>query len=283
MKFCRKTPLYIEEWRPIVGHEQFIEISNWGRIRTITRILSNGARRRGIIVKLDQHCAGHLYFRLIRTRVYAHRAVADAFLPNPHDSEDTIHKDDDLTNNRVDNIAWVHCDGVNFRAVEGFPKYYCTPSGRIYSRLHNRFLYPTIAPNGYYMAGLRDRSGTAVTVPVHRVIATAFLNKAEDGLIVNHKNSNKLDNRSDNLEWVTYSENAQHAVRCGFLTNSHSRIPVEARKGERIWTFVSISEAAKRGFGTRNGIERVINGITEHTRGGYQWRRIHTKKGERRI
>jgi hypothetical protein len=51
---------------------------------------------------------------------------------------------------------------------------------------------------------------------VHRLIAEAFHGTpAQDGLQVNHKNGIKDDNRAENLEWVTPSENALHAYRTG--------------------------------------------------------------------
>jgi hypothetical protein len=42
-------------------------------------------------------------------------------------------------------------------------------------------------------------------------VATAFVEGWREGLQVNHKNGVKTDNRAENLEWVTSSENHQHA------------------------------------------------------------------------
>lgn len=52
---------------------------------------------------------------------------------------------------------------------------------------------------------------------VHRLVADAFLEKSLFTIEVNHKNGNKADNRLDNLEWVTSSENRQHAVKTGLM------------------------------------------------------------------
>ena len=47
----------------------------------------------------------------------------------------------------------------------------------------------------------------------HRVVAEAFLGVHEFRVTVNHKDGNKLNNNINNLEWVTYGENNNHARR----------------------------------------------------------------------
>jgi DNA-binding NarL/FixJ family response regulator len=60
------------------------------------------------------------------------------------------------------------------------------------------------------------------TIFVHRVVAQSFLG-VHKGMIVNHKDGNKLNNKLENLEWVTYRENTLHAKMTGLINNSGER------------------------------------------------------------
>ena len=73
-----------------------------------------------------------------------------------------------------------------------------------------------INPNGYcdITISLGSRSNL-VNAKIHRLVAEAFLPRVQGKKFVNHKDGNKLNNRADNLEWCTSSENAAHAVKMG--------------------------------------------------------------------
>jgi len=51
------------------------------------------------------------------------------------------------------------------------------------------------------------------TIRVHKAIAETFINNPYNKLIINHKDGNKLNNKIENLEWSTYSENTIHAYK----------------------------------------------------------------------
>lgn len=73
---------------------------------------------------------------------------------------------------------------------------------------------PRVGKCGYYYINLKN-SGISKTVKNHRLVAQHFVDGYEDGLVVNHKDGNKLNNHYSNLEWVTLSRNSIHALEIG--------------------------------------------------------------------
>jgi hypothetical protein len=67
---------------------------------------------------------------------------------------------------------------------------------------------------GYYYVSL----GRGFKKPIHRFVALTFLGPP-NGLCVNHKNLNKLDNSLSNLEYLTSKENIIHACEKGAFNN----------------------------------------------------------------
>jgi len=67
---------------------------------------------------------------------------------------------------------------------------------------------------GYYTVGLHY-NGVSRTTKVHRLILESFIINYENKIDVNHKNGIKTDNRLENIEWATRSENIIHAFRTG--------------------------------------------------------------------
>ena len=70
--------------------------------------------------------------------------------------------------------------------------------------------------NGYWQVcvSLGDRSNKKV-IKIHRAVAETFVSNPDNKDIINHIDGNKQNNVITNLEWVTCSENVQHAYDNG--------------------------------------------------------------------
>lgn len=89
----------MEIWKKIEGYENY-SVSNKGRVR-------NDKYKRYLN---PQNSNGYLVVRLYNdsnNKIFkVHRLVAIAFLPNPENLSDVNHKDEDKSNNHIDNLEW---------------------------------------------------------------------------------------------------------------------------------------------------------------------------------
>lgn len=95
--------------------------------------------------------------------------------------------------------------------------YFVDDSGQVESRYPGKKphpLKPKIDRAGYKTVTI-IKAGKRHTMFVHRLVAEAFIQNPLVKPEVNHKNGIKTDNRLENLEWVTHSENMQHAHDVG--------------------------------------------------------------------
>lgn len=113
------------------------------------------------------------------------------------------------------------------RSIAGHEgRYSVTADGRVWSHPKRfgrgglrpgRWLKPGFNSRGYLCVRL-CRNGIGQSHCVHALVASAFVDRPVGRgakLEVNHINGTKPDNRAENLEWVTRSENVAHAHRIG--------------------------------------------------------------------
>lgn len=82
--------------------------------------------------------------------------------------------------------------------------------GAVYNNKTMRFVKPQ--SNGRYYKVTLSVNGKEHQYLIHRLVAESFIPNPQNKPEVNHINGDRFDNRVENLEWVTASENQRHSV-----------------------------------------------------------------------
>ena len=96
--------------------------------------------------------------------------------------------------------------------VPGWP-YEVSRGGDCRRAIDKRPLKP-INSNGYLAVSL-FRAPDRITKKIHRLVWESFMGGLTPGMVINHKNCDKTDNRIENLEEVTQAENIKNAIEMG--------------------------------------------------------------------
>lgn len=84
---------------------------------------------------------------------------------------------------------------------------------------------------------------------IHRLVAEAFIPNPENKRDVNHINGNKHDNRVENLEWLTHSENMKHAYKIGLNRISEKQSEAIKKANTKYKKGKPLSEEHKKKLG----------------------------------
>ncbi len=112
------------------------------------------------------------------------------------------------------NEVWLPClDGYEVSNMGRVRR--AKPGRRTYA---GKILKAGLASMGYLtVAPVID--GKNVTHYVHELVAAAFIGPRPDGMLVNHKDTNKINNRDSNLEYITFAGNMAHAAEAGVMAH----------------------------------------------------------------
>lgn len=253
-----KTDYCLEDeiWLDLPEYEEHYQYSNFGRLRSKDRI------------RIQKHVSGKMIQRFYEGK-----------LINPDMSDTTfgilhIYKGKKKVKSisvyilvcqgfgqeYADNFFYgnhtpTNLPGEIWKDVKGYEGLYKVSNlGRVKKPMgsYDIIMKPFIDSHGYWVATL-SKNDKANNYMVHRLVADAFIPNSdpEHKIQVNHIDGDKQNAKVENLEWVTPSENIQHAIRTGLFkispyTRQRSKestsIPVYCK--ELDVTFSSISEAS---------------------------------------
>ncbi|WP_312697093.1 NUMOD4 domain-containing protein [Sphingobacterium mizutaii] len=150
-------------------------------------------------------------------------------------------------------------------------------SGKILS-LRPRRRYPD---NDYTFVNLyRDRKMKSIAT--HRLVAIAFIPLVDGKDQVNHINGIKADNRVENLEWCTQSENQKHSFhvlknpnhsqgKTGALSKCSKPISQFSLRGKHIKDYAGQAEASRETGIIKGSINAALHG-RQNKAGNYIWK-----------
>ena len=152
--------------------------------------------------------------------------------------------------------------------------YLVSEKGVIYSQKRNLQLKQRFHTVGYCQVTLWIKGNKKQQDKyVHRMVAELFIPNPENKPCVNHKNGIKTDNRAENLEWVTDSENQKHSYANGLnsrngLNNGMSKLNydiahrIRAEYMMKNITGITQAKLAERYKVAENTIRQVIKNKT---------------------
>lgn len=169
---------------------------------------------------------------------------------------------------------------VIWKEIDGYENYKVSNTGKIYSFFSHKILTPIKHRCGYLRVNLKNDLGHKFLF-IHRVVAKTFIENKQNKPQVNHKNGDKTDNRVENLEWATPSENQKHSIFVLgnippkfplYLGKNHrgSRVILQKKGNKVIAEFYGCGEAHRKTGINENSIWSAVSGRYK-TAGGYTW------------
>lgn len=179
-------------------------------------------------------------------------------------------------------------EGETWRDVSGYEGFYVVSNqGRVKSlfrmvvskngakkSISPKIIASKISGDGYTQNCLFNNTGKRKYLLTHRIAANAFIANPENKPQVNHKNGIKDDNRVENLEWVTRSENQLHALQTGLYISQYGEKRPMSKLNESVVSV--IKRRLNEGEKSKDlAIEYGVNSATiSNIKTGSTWKQV---------
>jgi len=152
------------------------------------------------------------------------------------------------------------------KEIKNYPNYLINKNGQIYSKYHKKYLKPAISGCQYYSVCLTNNKKSKTNL-IHRLLAENFIDNPLNFKCVNHINGIKTDNRIENLEWCSYSQNILHSFKLGMSKISEKNKIANKKANGKIVLDLStgifydtIADAEKAKGYKKNVLGQYLNG-----------------------
>lgn len=112
-----------KKWKDVIGYKGLYIVNDAGEIMSLDKIIKRkdgvSYKKKGRILKQTYTGDGYYSVLLVKNgkqkRMYVHRIVAKAFIPNPENHKEINHINEDKKDNRVSNLEWIdHFSNCNY-------------------------------------------------------------------------------------------------------------------------------------------------------------------------
>lgn len=147
---------------------------------------------------------------------------------------------------------------INLKEYDGF---LVDNDLNIYNSRTLRKLTPYKGSDGYIAVSRRSQTNKIHHNRLHVILAHCFIPNPNNYKYINHKDSNKLNNDLNNLEWCTNSENVYHGWHSGNRTHkNNTAVKVIDKNGNVIGKYSSIRKCSEALNMDRHKIARALKG-----------------------